>query len=150
MQGSANIAKICSLFTDRQIYKSIFFDVATQLPTNPFKLKLFGSLIKASTQKRNQESAGSRKEAQELIPSMSLIPDLSHLLSAALHSSVGNKYVCTAAGLALLYLLLLKLTVGGSWRSVKGEPPLIGHSIPFIGHALRFAKDKKAFLVWAE
>jgi hypothetical protein len=81
---------------------------------------------------------------------MSLTMELSHLLPATLHSSIGMNHIYVAAGVALTYVLLLKLTVGGSWRSVKGEPPLIGHRIPFIGHALRFAKDKKAFLVWAE
>lgn len=68
------------------------------------------------------------------------------LLPAAI--SINHVYI--AAGIALVYILILKLTPGGSWRAVRGEPPLLAHWIPFLGHLIPFAIDKRAFFKRAE
>ena len=47
-----------------------------------------------------------------------------------------------------LVVVLLKFTVGG--KSSKDEPNQIPHWIPIIGHAFRFALNKREFFLWAE
>jgi hypothetical protein len=42
----------------------------------------------------------------------------------------------------LFVIVLLRAT---HWKNVNGEPTIISYSIPFIGHALKLAKDKHTF-----
>lgn len=72
------------------------------------------------------------------------------IMSGLMPTAISMNHLYVAAGIAVLYTLILKITPGGSWRAVKGEPPLLAHWIPILGHVIRFAIDKRAFFLWAE
>ncbi|KAI5194191.1 hypothetical protein AUEXF2481DRAFT_45295 [Aureobasidium subglaciale EXF-2481] len=61
---------------------------------------------------------------------------------------ITSTHLYIAGGIVLLYATLLRFTVGG--KSSKDEPNQIPHWIPVIGHAFRFALNKREFFLWAD
>lgn len=49
------------------------------------------------------------------------------------------------AGIAALVALVIWLTFP---TGKAGEPQMMKYSVPFLGHALAFAKDKRALITW--